>query len=499
MANKKKVAVIGAGLGGLSTAARLAHLGFEVHLFEQGTRAGGKANIIEGNGFRFDTGPSLLTMPFVVEELFTYLNEKIEDYVELIPLKNICKYFWSDGTIINAYSDQDKLAEQIELNTLDSKKQVEEFLNYSRGIYERTADLFLNKSFTDWRTFINLNAFKTLLQINKIDPFRTMHQANSKWFKDKKTIQLFDRYATYNGSNPYKAPATLNIIPHVEYNLGASIPKEGIYSLADAICKLALAKGVQFYFGATVNEIKTNGCKVAGLSYIKNNHQFFENFDIVVSNADVNYTYKNLLDIKNTTEAKRYSKLEASSSALVFYWGVNGVNPNLEIHNILFSNVYEQEFKELFEQKTCPKDPTIYIYISSKYNKAHSPKDMENWFVMINAPYNSNQNWKEEIENSRRRIIKKIKDVLHIELEDKVLFEKVMSPIDIENNTSSFKGGLYGISSNNKSAAFLRQQNRSKEIEGLYFCGGSAHPGGGIPLVLLSGKITSELVNKYEK
>jgi phytoene desaturase len=498
MAGKKKIAVIGAGLGGLSAAARLAHAGFDVHLFEQNKLPGGKANIINENGFRFDTGPSLLTMPFVVKELFDDLGQRIEDSIELMPLKNLCRYFWSDGTIINASANLNQFALDIEKNTSDTKEQVLNYLNYSSEIYKRTANIFLYNSFNEWRNILSLEALKTLFQIHKIDPFRTMNSANSKWFNDPKTIQLFNRYATYNGSNPFKAPATLNIIPHIEYNLRAYIPKQGVYSLSQSIYILARDKGVNFYFNTKVKEIKTNGCVVKGLQLIQNNQIRFENFDIVISNADVNYTYQKLLDIKNTEGASRYSKLESSSSALVFYWGVKGRYDKLDIHNILFSNDYKKEFDELFDQKKCPSDPTVYIYISSKYNQTDAPDGMENWFVMINAPYNAGQNWSNEIDNARCRIIQKIKAFLEIDVSDIIQFEKIMSPVEIELNTSSYNGGLYGISSNSKRAAFLRQRNKSKDISGLYFCGGSAHPGGGVPLVLLSGKITAGLIKKYE-
>ncbi|KAB2837946.1 MAG: FAD-dependent oxidoreductase, partial [Melioribacteraceae bacterium] len=225
----KKVAVIGAGLGGLSAAARLASSGYDVTVFEKNSTPGGKANQIESSGFRFDTGPSLLTMPFVVEQLFSDLGENIDEYLQLQKLETICKYFWEDGISISAYADKEKFAEEIEKKTLDDASSMFSYLDYTSKIYDLTAELFLFNDFSDWKSLINKKGLKTLLQIWKIDPFRTMHKANSAFFKDKKMVQLFDRYATYNGSSPYKAPATLNIIPHVEYNLGGFVPAKGIY------------------------------------------------------------------------------------------------------------------------------------------------------------------------------------------------------------------------------------------------------------------------------
>lgn len=496
MAKRKRVAVIGAGLGGLSAAIRLAANGYKVDLFEQNHKAGGKANEINEKGFRFDTGPSLLTMPFVIKELFENSGEKIEHHLELILLKNLCKYFYPDGTILNAYADTDKFAEEVSLNTLDSAQSVKQYLKYAEKIYDLTAGLFLFSDFSDRQNFYKPEALKTLFQINKIDPFRSMHKANKSFFKDSKTIQLFDRYATYNGSNPYKAPATLNIIQHVEYNLGGFILKGGVYSLVRALFQVAKKKGVNFFFNSKVSQILHDNSVVKGLFVNKNGIYEKKDYEVVITNADVNYTYKNLLNDTNSRPAKRYSKLEPSSSALVFYWGVKGKHNDLEIHNILFSENYRNEFKELFEKNICPEDPTVYIYISSKFNIDDAPVDHENWYVMINAPYVRNQNWELESEKSRKNIIKKINDMLGIDIENKIVFEKVLTPEMIEETTSSLKGSLYGISSNGKSAAFVRQKVRSKEYKGLYFCGGSVHPGGGIPLVILSGKLAAEAIIK---
>jgi len=496
---KKSIAIVGAGLGSLSTAIYLRKFGFNVDVYEQSNYVGGKAASIEFNGFRFDAGPTLLTMPFVLKEIFALYEEDFSHYLQLQKLETVCKYFYPDGTVLNAFTDQEKFAKEIEANTTDSSFSVKKYLNYCKTIYDLTADLFLKRSFTEFSTFFNFNALKTLFLIKKIDTNRTMHRANSKYFSDKKTIQLFDRYATYNGSNPFKVPATLNIIQHVEYGIGGFIPEKGIYEIPLSLFRLAEKIGVKFFFNSKVEKIVLNDRKAEGLIVNWNERKFHKKYSAIVSNADVNFTYQKLLSGVKIKQAEVYSELELSTSALVFYWGIKGEYDSLNIHNILFSENYEMEFQELFEKKICPTDPTVYIYISSKYNHNDSPKGYENWYVMINAPYIHEQNWEEEISRSRNVIIDKIKKVLNLDINSKIVAEKILSPEMIEKNTSSYKGSLYGISSNTKFAAFLRQKNRCKEIKGLYFCGGSAHPGGGIPLVLLSGKITAELIKKDEK
>ncbi len=488
----KKVAIIGAGLGGLATASRLASNGFEVHLFEQNSYPGGKASEFVKDGFRFDKGPSLLTMPYVIEDLFKDCNEDITQYLKLRKIEPICKYFYSDRTIINAYSDLNKFSDEIWFKTKESRESLKKFFDYSEKIFDLTAELFLFSNPKNVKSFLSLKAVKTLLQINKIDSFRTVHQAVSSFFKDKRIIQLFDRYATYNGSNPFEAPATLNIIPYVEYNPGSFLPRGGIFKVTDALFNLAKKKNVKFHFNSRVDEIVLKDNSAVGISV--NNQKIL--FDIIISNADVNYTFKNLLKNIQTSESKRYSRLKPSFSGLVFYWAIDGTFKEFETHNIIFSENYEKEFDDLTKEKIIPNDPTVYIYISSKLNPDDAPSGKENWFVMVNAPYNCGQDWNKEIEKARKSVISKINSLLKTSIESRIIFEELLSPVEIEKQTSSYLGSIYGISSDTKTAAFLRQSNKSSTIKNLYFCGGSAHPGGGIPLVILSGKIVSDIIIK---
>ena len=489
---KKKICVIGAGLGGLSAAIRLANKGFEVDLYEQNSTPGGKAGEIKEMGYRFDTGPSLLTMPQVIKDLFSECGENIDDYLSINRLELICKYFYPNGSIINAYSDQDKFGKEIDEKTSDNSASLDKYLTYCKTIYELAGDLFLTKDPSSVSTYLNSKALKTLLNVGKIDPFRTINEANESFFKDQRLVQLFNRYATYNGSNPYLAPATLNIIPHVEYNQGSFIPVGGIYSISKALYKLAEKKGVNISLNQKVDKIILENKEVKA---IKVNDKIIK-YDKIISNVDVNFTFKNLIKNFESSESKRYEKKLPSFSGLVFYWGIKKEFPELETHNILFSKNYKKEFDDLFENKTIHDDPTVYIYISSKLNKDDAPSEKENWFVMVNAPHIQNQNWENEIKTARKNVVKKINNFLNTDIESLIEFEKIMSPVDIQNRTGSYLGSIYGISSNDKFAAFMRQSNKSKTVKNLYFCGGSAHPGGGIPLVILSGKIVSDIIQK---
>ena len=485
-----EISVIGAGLGGLSAAIRLSSAGYKVNVYEKNSFPGGKAGSLSSEGFRFDTGPTLLTMPFVLEDLFESAGVKIENYLSIIRPEINCRYYYHDGTVLNAYSDTDRLALEIENKTSDSRDSLNRYLNYCGKIYDLAGELFLFKSPTRIWTYFNLKAFGTLLRLNQIDPFRTMDAAVRSFFKDEKLIELFDRYATYNGSNPFEAPATLNIIPHVELSLGGYIAEGGMHSVTESLYRIAREKGVKFYFNSEVSEILICDDKVSG---IKTEKKIFKS-DAVISNADVAWTYSNLISDNSVINMQDKRKKTPSMSGIVFYWGIKGIHEELDLHNILFSYNYKKEFEQIFSEHICPDDPTVYIHISSKINKQDAPDGCENWFVMVNAPYVNGQNWEKEIRRVRIKVKEKIKNRLNIDLNGKIITENIMSPVDIERTTYSTSGSIYGYSSNSRYSAFFRHPNYSSKIKGLYFCGGSVHPGGGVPLVLLSGKIASELL-----
>lgn len=489
----KKVVIIGAGVGGLSTAIHLAIKGFDVTIFEQNDFVGGKANKIFKNGYSFDTGPTLLTMPFVLENLFQVAGKKLEDYLKIRKKEIICRYFFDDGSVFNEYSDRERFLNEFERFTSEPAENLNRYLDYSKKIYDLTAELFLFNSFLDLKNFFNLKSFRTLLNIHRIDPFRTVHQANSYFFKSKKIVQLFDRYATYNGSNPYKAPATLNIIPFVELEFGGYYVEGGIGKIPEKLSEIANELGVKIFTSTEVDRILVKNKKVTGVQV---GNEKFES-DYVVSNADFYFTYKNLIQNPDAKEAKRYIRQELSTSAIIFFVGVKTTYEQLEMDNILFSDDYEKEFSQLFLEKKVSEDPTIHIHISSKKNSGDAPQGCENLYVMINAP--SKENYEFNIGEVQEKVFEKVRRVTGINLSDKIEFVSAKTPFDIERLTSSYRGSLYGPSSNSRISAFLRQRNKSKEYEGLYFVGGTVHPGGGIPLVILSGKITAELIHRNSK
>lgn len=262
--------------------------------------------------------------------------------------------------------------------------------------------------------------------------------------------------------------------------------------ITDSLVKLAQDLGVTFHFGTKVTNILTDENQVKGLQLVNNGKVEERTFDVVVSNMDVVNTFRKLLP--NARQPERILRQPKSSSALIFYWGVKKQFNELELHNIFFSNDYRTEFEYLFQKKTIYSDPTVYINITSKYKPDDAPAGGENWFVMVNAPNNEGQDWDALIAQTREAIVQKLSHNLGVNLVELIECEAILDPRTIESKTSSSQGALYGNSSNNRFAAFFRHANFSRQFKNLYFVGGSVHPGGGIPLAILSAKIaTAEL------
>jgi phytoene desaturase len=314
-----------------------------------------------------------------------------------------------------------------------------------------------------------------------------MHNSHRKRFKNPKTVQLFDRYATYNGSDPYQTPATLSIIPHLEYNLGAYFPAGGMIEIPRSLTRLAQELGVEFHLEEPVTEIRCTASQVTGIKTSKGTYDF----DFVASNADIRPTYERLLT--TLPKPKKLLNQPKSSSGIIFYWGVNRTFDELGVHNIFFSDHYKREFEAIFNSQTMDEDPTAYVHISSKVAPDDAPAGCENWFVLMNAPANSGQDWDQLVDATRKNVIAKISRILGVDLEKHIVSEDYLDPRRIETRTSSSGGALYGNASNNKFAAFLRHPNYRPAIKNLYWIGGSVHPGGGIPLCLSSAKIAAKL------
>ncbi len=458
------VKIVGAGIGGLAAAARLARMGYRVEVFEKNASAGGKAaerrERTAAGEFRWDCGPSLVTMPEVLRELFEFCGERMEDHISLRRVEPACRYFWTDGTRI----DED--------GAFWGREDVARYLARARGIYDLSAEAFLHHAPGDWWRALGAKGFAALRHLPKVATLRSLASLHARYFRDPHIRQIFDRFATYNGSSPYRTPATFAIIPYVEAEFGAWYPEGGIARIPRAIEALARRQGAEFRFGHEVFDLLAVGG------------------DAVLCNADAITAHAHWLP--DARRARRLQREDLACSGFVMWLGVRGRSDALSHHNIFFSDDYPGEFREIFGERRMPSEPTIYVAITSRAQPGDAPEGCENWFVLVNAPAYCNADTRGYEEVILRRLAKfgAAPDP------SRILCRASFGPADFRRRDNAWEGSLYGWASHSPRTALLRPPIRHPRHRRLFFCGGTTHPGGGIPLVLLSGKIVAEQIRR---
>ncbi len=483
------IIVIGAGIGGLSAAIRLRAAGYPVTILEKNALVGGKMYQIESDGYRFDTGPSVITMRHVFEDLFRAAGRTLEDYLTLQSVEPMTRYFYNDGFVLDASSDLSKMAQQIEQIEPRDVEGYLSYLAYAARIHRITGEVFIYDKPPTPASFAKVPVQDWL----KADPLRQMSDAINSFVKSNKLRQLLGRFATYVGGSPYLAPATLNVIAHVELTGGVWYPQGGIYKIAEALEKLARELGVEICTAQTVQRINVENGEVRGVTLADGQALPAQ---AVISNVDVAATYQHLLAAEDipVQRIQKMSSYDPSCSGFVLLMGIEGQHENLAHHNIFFSDDYPAEFDAIFKQGLPADDPTIYISITSKSDPEHAPEGHENWFVLVNAPALSDKyDWQKNAGAYRNLVLDKLA-ARGLNVRDKIRAEIMLTPADLQEMSGAWRGALYGPSANNRFAAFMRPHNRSKDVRGLYFAGGTTHPGGGVPMVMLSGKVAAEML-----
>jgi len=489
------IIIVGGGLGGLSSAIRLAHQGHSVTLLEKNSVLGGKLNLTVENGYYFETGPTLLTMPSVLFDLFTDTGREVHHYLSLKSVSPACRYFFSDKSQLDIFNDLPKTLNELEQFNSEEKIAFEKMIAHGRNVYDVAAKPFLFENKSRWDIPFFLKHWKSLLQVWRLDPFRTLNQLVEKTFKDPRLRQVFNRFATYNGSSPYKTPATFSIIPFIELGMGAWTVDGGIYQISMALERLAKELGVEIIKNEEVTEIVFKHNQVQGVR-TKSGKKYKTSRLIV--NEDVLSVYEDLINSKEIKSKLNQltSQSDISSSGFMLQMGVKKKFPELAHHNIFFSEEYKQEFDEIFTQKIPPRQPTIYLSISSKSDPDLAPEGCSNLFILVNVPsLKDNTHWEENKQSYRDLILNRLADYGIERIDENSEVENIWTPLDFKQKYNAFRGSIYGLASNSPWAAFRRPSNICKEIKGLYFVGGSTHPGGGIPLVLLSGKMVADAVS----
>ncbi|HEY0079647.1 MAG TPA: phytoene desaturase family protein [Pyrinomonadaceae bacterium] len=485
---QKRAVIIGGGLGGLATALRLASAGWRVAVCEQGESFGGKMNCWERGGFRFDTGPSLITMRWIFEELFRAAGSRLEEHVELVPLHPLAEYVYDDGT---RFTYSASLPRWLETVRQLEPRDVEGFLRFMRlgaKLFELSRETFFRG------TPLRRPDARTLAALRYL-PLRhgwgNYHRTVEAHFRSPHLRQLFDRYPTYVGSSPYSSPATLAVIPYVEYAFGGWHIKGGLYRLVESLVELARGLGVELLRRARVERIEHSGGRARGVR-LEGGARL--EADVVVMNGDAATTPALL--------GGRPAKARLSERSLSGFVLLLGVKRNLERlahHTVYFSSSYEREFAELFDERRFPEDPTVYVCAPSRGDRSLVPLEGETLFVMANAPASSGDSWTaEDVSRARESVFRRLARGGFPRIASDIEVEDVWTPRRIARDYLMPGGAIYGTNSHGWRRAFLRPPNKDPRTGGLYYVGGSTHPGGGTPTVLLSAEITSALIRRYE-
>lgn len=490
------VIVVGAGLGGLAAAIRLAARGARVNVLEKNANVGGKVNIRRAGGYTFDTGASLLTMRHVLEDLFDGAGRRLADYLTLQPLDPVCRYSWPDGARLDASTDRERMEGEIGRLAPEDVRGFGRFLDDARRKYEVAERTFLAHSLNDLPKLLRPRYARDLAAVASL---RTLDAHVRRYFRSARLRQLFDRFATYNGSSPYRAPAAFALIAYAELGLGAWYVRGGMYELPRALARLAAELGVRVETGTEVERILVEGGRARGV-LLKGGEE--RRCRAVVVNADAVETYRRLIDAgraRRGRAARRLEGAEPSSSGFVVLLGAARRYDTLAHHNIFFSTDYPAEFRALFDELRPIRNPTVYVCAASRTDATQAPAGHENLFVLVNAPATSARtHWARESEGYRDLILSRLGGCGLEGLGAAVDYSHVITPEDFRDLYGAHRGALYGASSNSRAGAFLRPPNKARDIAGLYFAGGTTHPGGGIPLVLLSGKMAAELVLRID-
>ena len=488
---KKRAIVIGAGLAGMSAAIRLAGDGYAVTMLEKNANVGGKLNQRSGKGFTFDTGPSILTMPWVLEQLFSSVHRNLDDYLEIERIEPQWRTFFEDGTKIDVKGDLPGMLEEVE--HVSSRADFVELFRYSKQMYDLCLDSFYKYSLEDLK---DLKKYHSMSDLLKMDPMNTVATGTKKHLNDPYLEQLFNYMVMYVGSNPYQAPAVFNQMIYVQMGLGIYYVKGGMYQIARAMKRLLDELRVTVHLNSPVEQIVLENKKAVGVL----SNGTFHAADIVVSNLEVIPTYERIVPEKKAR--KQAKKLQASFapsvSGLVLLLGVNREYGGLAHHNFFFSENPEREFAQMFKEGTPPEDPTIYVGVSSKSDASQAPEGKDNLFVLTHVPPLTLQKGEVDWDAYREVVLDKLERMGLHGLRESIEFEYRFTPEDLKELYGPNGGSIYGVAADRKKNGGFKIPSKSDLYEGLYFVGGSTHPGGGVPMVTLSGQLTADLIRKHE-
>jgi diapolycopene oxygenase len=496
-----KVGSIGSGLAGLAAACTLAARGHAVTVFEKNPWLGGKAAQLKEQGFRFDMGPTILIQPSVLRKIFEEAGRRMEDYVPMVRLDPQWRCFFEDGNTIDLMDDSSAMAAQLETLWPKMGAGYLKFLEQSEQLHSISERFFFWRSIGSMRDTMDVKGafdLKVLKDVMRMRLGKTVAEVIRENIPDANTAQMLDHFVQYVGSSPDASPAILCAIGHMQMEEGIWYPTGGTRAVPEGLVKLATELGVVFHADTDVAKILTSAGKLTGLVTTQGT---VHSFDAIVSNEDAVRTHRELIggSIARTFEHKR--EYEPACSGVVLYLGLNKRYDHLAHHDFVFSRDPQEEFHAIYERGVPAPDPTCYLAATAATDPASAPEGGEALYVLVHTPYlRPGQDWNEMFPGYRQVILDKLKRTAGLtDIEERIVFEAHLTPQDIHERYRVLDGAIYGISSHGVFNGAFKPANRSKELKGLYLAGGAAHPGPGMPMVMMSGWIAADSLDQDAK
>jgi phytoene desaturase len=491
-----EIIVIGAGLGGIATAARLAKAGHTVTVFEKASTPGGRVSVIQRNGYRFDVGPTLFLMPEVFAETYAALGERMDDHLELLRLDPTYRVHFHDASMLDLSAELPRMRQALEAIEPGAFGQFLRFMAEGGVHYNLALEKFVGRNFYSMLQYFDLKNIPLLFKMKAL----VKHSANTaSYFKDARLQAAFTFQNMYLGLSPYDAPATFSLLQYTELADGVWFPKGGMYKPIETLEHIATGLGVKFMYATPVQRIDITDGRASGVTLEDGTNV---KADVVVANADLPYVYASLLPDDGT--AARLARKKYTSSALMFYWGVEGErSPHLLHHNVfLADDEYRSSFDKIFNEFTLPNQPSFYVNAPARTDPTFSPPNGDALMVLVPVGHleaGSPQDWTALRERARNYVIEHLEGIGVKDLRGRILFEETIDPNGYQRSLNLAKGSAFGLSHNFLQVGYLRPHNRHPRYKNVYFAGASTHPGTGLPMVLLSAKLTTERILKEQR
>ncbi|MCA1054166.1 phytoene desaturase [Rossellomorea aquimaris] len=490
---KKTVLIIGGGLGGVSAAISLAQAGYDVSLYEKNDHIGGKLNRLDQDGFGFDLGPSILTMPEIFERLFTASGKNMGDYVPITRLDHQWRSFFPDGNVIDLYEDLDNMGANNPSLTEKDMREYRDLLQYSKGLYEMSDKSYLKQGAENTRQFMQYTGPLSLLKaLKNLDLTSSVHGSIDKRISNKQFRDMLSYFIKYVGSSPYDAPAILNMMIYMQHDQGVWYVPGGMHHLARGLVKLAEEVGVSIHTGQPIVKLEKSQGEITG-AVLEDGTQLTA--DYYIANMEVIPVYERLLKDQSRYVKKIKKKFEPASSGLVMHLGVKKSYPQLRHHNFFFAENMKQQMNKIFHSHELPDDPVIYLVNVNKTDPTQAPEGHENIKVLPHIPYIQDQPFSQhDYEQFAERVLIKLEKMGLEDLRANIVTKDMWTPEDIRRVYGSDRGAIYGTVSDSKKNKGFKHPKQSERYHNLYFVGGTVNPGGGMPMVTLSGQLVGDQI-----